>query len=193
MRTQLAPASAGTRLKKFLRACLAVAFAVALSSAFDGWLASVAYALCAAVALVLFHGAWRGEVAPCPSCRAPLGASSDQEHVLQKSDEPVSLRCERCGEYLTVLQGEVWLHEPIVADAPSFKSRVYPDGVWPDGCVLCGDNVTRREDLGQVKGVPYCGAHSRAVVLQRVDDTLMLEWRSLPMLRKYLAANRPPR
>lgn len=101
-----------------------------------------------------------------------------------------TLRCERCGEYVRLEKGEVRLHEPIVSELPCFTSRAFENAVWPEACVLCGDRPTRHEDLGPVKGAPYCGTHRDAVLVRTVDDRLELTWRSLPMLRTYLAANR---
>lgn len=190
MGTKLGRASSAIRLKKLLRALLAVAFVVGISALLGGWVAYAGYAFSALVFLVLLHGALVGQVAPCPSCRAPLGANSDGGEVLQVSDEPLTLHCERCGEYLTLQNGVVLPHAPAITEQPTFKSRVFASGVWPEGCVLCGDRPTRREKLGALEGVPYCGAHSNALSLQLVDDQPELRWRSLPMLRKYLAANR---
>ena len=191
MRTQLARASAGTRFKKILRALLACVLMVALSAVLPGWCATAGFAFSAFIFLALIHGAFVGRVAPCPSCGAPLGANSDGEQVLQVIDEATTLRCESCGEYLALQKGEVRLLEPSITERPTFKSRMFENGKWPDGCALCGDHATRTENSGGLKEVPYCGAHSKAVIYAGSDDgKSMLQWRSLAMLRKYLATNR---
>ena len=88
-------------------------------------------------------------------------------------------------------KGEVRLLEASITEHPTFKSRMFEQGKWPDACALCGDHPTRTEDSGGLKGVPYCGAHGKAVIYAgSVDGQSMLQWRSLAMLRKYLATNR---
>jgi hypothetical protein len=40
-------------------------------------------------------------------------------------------------------------------------------------------------------GVPYCAAHKKAVEMKtEVGNKLFLHWRSVAMMRRYLAANR---
>jgi len=40
-------------------------------------------------------------------------------------------------------------------------------------------------------GVPYCDAHKKAVEMKtEIGNKLFLDWRSLPMMRRYMAANR---
>ena len=192
MRTQLGRASAGTKLKKILRAVLACAFLVALTAILPpGWCTYGGLAFTALIFLALIHGAFVGQVAPCPSCGEPLGANSDGEQVLEVKDEATTLRCEKCGEYLAVQKGEVRLLEASITEHPTFKSRMFEHGKWPDACVLCGDHATRTENSGGLKGVPYCGAHGKAVIYAGSEDGVSsLQWRSLAMMRRYLAANR---
>lgn len=194
MRTQLGRASAGTKLRKLVRALFACAFLGAVIAVVPpGWCTYVSLAFAALISFVLIRGALVGRVAPCPSCAAPLGASSDGEHVLEVRDEQVTLRCENCGEYLALQKGEVRLLEPSITEHPTFKSRMFENGRWPDACALCGDHPTRTEDSGGLKGVPYCGAHGKAVISAGSEDGVSsLQWRSLTMMRRYLAVNRGP-
>jgi hypothetical protein len=212
-RTQLGRASFGTKIKKFLIALLAGALVGGISAAAGAilwpWVGYVGYVLTALLLLVLVKGAFTGMVAPCPYCGAILGAETGEDD-LAIDDEAQSLWCKKCGEYVTLQKGELRPHEPtVVTPEPTFKSHVFTNGVWPPGCVLCGRAPVRRDDLGttdvsgaallvgrlsvstgSVKGVPYCAEHGEAVKLSIDDEKLQLTWRSLPMLRQYLAANR---
>ena len=212
-RTQLARAGLGTKLKKLGMAILAGAFVAGVSAALYSvlwhWLGWVGFVLAALIFAILVWGAMVGQVAPCPYCDALLGTEGDEDDLVVE-DEAKAIWCKKCGEYVTLEKGVLRPHEPSkVSDEPAFKSHVFKNGVWPSSCVLCGAPPVRRDDLrttdvsgaallvgrlsvstGSVSGVPYCGEHKEAVKLSIDDDALQLTWRSLPMLRQYLAANR---
>jgi hypothetical protein len=102
-------------------------------------------------------------------------------------------------------------HDPkAVSEVPKFVSPVFDSGVWPKGCVACGEPPTRLDEVkthsvsygnlafgrlwvtsGKAKGIPYCEKHRDAVAL-KIDQQkrVTLEWCSLPMMRRYMAVNR---
>ena len=211
--TALGPASIGTRIKKLgtiiLGAGLFAGISAALYAVLWHWLGYIGYGISALLFVVGVKGALTGKVAPCPFCGALLGSDAGEDD-LAVQDEPQTLWCKSCGEYVTLVKGELRAHDPsTVAEEPTFKSHVFKGGVWPPACVHCGADPVRRDNLkttdvsgaallvgrlsvssGSVAGVPYCEAHKEAVKLSIDDDQLQLTWQSLPMLRQYLAANR---
>jgi hypothetical protein len=212
-RTQLGRGTVGTKIKKVFVAILAtgivVAIAAALGAVLWAWMSYVGYLFALLILVFGIHGALTGKVAPCPFCGGTLGAETGEDDLVVE-DEAKPVWCKHCGEYATLEKGELRAHEPTqVTEEPTFKSHVFQKGVWPEGCVLCGAPPVRTDKLsttnvsgaallvgsisvssGKVSGVPYCGEHKDAVKLSVDDEKLQLTWRSLPMLRQYLAANR---
>ena len=167
--------------------------------------------------VLMIFGAFKGKVAPCPFCGALLGASASGD-ALTLSAEVAAVRCERCGEYCAVQNGQVTAHALVSREPPAFEAPLYKNAVWPRGCVACGAEPVRFSSLtmagvnlsallvgalstysGSTQGVPYCGEHKGAVTLKKTDDDkLLVCWSSLPMMRRYVASNRasqsaPPR
>ena len=156
--------------------------------------------------LVLIFGS-RDDVSDCPFC----GAAID---ILPKPDaggKPVPVQCKKCWEYSNVQQGFVSPYNPnAVEDRPTFRSPIDQTVIWPRGCVQCGAPPTRFEEVSAIgtnkgllvvgvvrvssfklNGVAYCDAHSKAVTMGTgVDNKVFLSWRSLPMMRRFMAANR---
>jgi len=139
--------------------------------------------------------------ASCPFCTERV------DNIAPRSRSPK--RCQKCGEYSSVGDGQLRAYAPdTVANTPTFESFLYADTHWPRACVLCGAPPTRLDELSSnkinagylivgtlrissttLRGVPYCDAHKDAVTLFTTGG-VRLRWRSLPMLRRYLAANR---
>jgi hypothetical protein len=155
--------------------------------------------------LILFGS--KDEVSDCPFCGAAL-------HNLPKPDAngaPRPVQCRKCWEYSGLQKGFVSPYNPnAVEERPTFRSPLAQSVVWPDGCVQCGVPPTRFDEVGtfavnkgllvvgavrvktfKLGGVPYCAAHSKAVEMKtEIGNKLFLDWRSLPMMRRYMAANR---
>src|SRR5204862_7987344 len=95
-------------------------------------------------------------------------------------------------------------------ERPTFRAPLAQTVVWPRECVQCGAEPTRFEEVStsnlsggflavgtvrvktfKLSGVPYCTAHKKAVEMSTgIGNKLYLYWRSLAMMRRYLAANR---
>ena len=161
--------------------------------------------------LSLFGGAClafrNDEVSACPFCGNAL-------LYLPKANPtgpPRMAQCKKCWEYSGVQNGYVAPYNPnAVEESPTFRSPLAQRVLWPRGCVQCGAEPTRFDEVGTynisapflvvgvarvktftLKGVPYCNAHKAAVVMKPgVGNNLYLDWRSLPMMRRYMAANR---
>jgi hypothetical protein len=155
--------------------------------------------------LILFGS--KDDVSDCPFCGAAL-------HNLPQPDAngvPKPVQCRKCWEYSGLQKGFVSPYNPnAVEERPMFRSPLAPSVVWPNGCVQCGAEPTRFDEVstfavnkgllvvGAVRvktfklgGVPYCDAHNKAVELKtEIGNKLFLDWRSLPMMRRYMAANR---
>ena len=147
------------------------------------------------------------EVSACPFCGAVL-------HNLRQPDEngvPRPVQCRNCWEYSGLQKGFVSPYNPnAVEERPTFRSPLAESVVWPHGCVQCGAPPTRFDEVGtfsvnkgllvvgavrvktfKLPGVPYCDAHKKAVEMNtEIGNKLFLDWRSLPMMRRYLAINR---
>lgn len=145
-------------------------------------------------------------VAPCPFCGEPIHGVTEKAATQGRM-----ARCNECFEYSYLKGMKIQPMDPAtVANLPRFVSPVFEGGVWPQGCVLCGEPSTRLDTLkyrtlraapllvGQLwlqtssmKNVPYCAQHKDAVELSvSRGSKLDLKWRSLRMMRRYLAANR---
>jgi len=144
------------------------------------------------------------KVAVCVYCgHRNTGALGDEESK--------ELPCENCREYLLLHQGSVRALDPAtVSKPPRFISPLFEGNVWPVGCVDCGAEAARYDELksssvnavalatgrlrvmkGSAQGVPYCAQHKDGVTLSVGQDlTLELTWSSLRMMRRYLAQNR---
>jgi hypothetical protein len=156
--------------------------------------------------LVILLGS-RDEVSACPFCDATL-------NILPKPDpsgKPLPVQCQKCWEYSGLQKGFVSPYNPkAVEDRPTFLSPIEQTVVWPRGCVQCGETPTRFEEVSttssnkgllavgvvrvssfKLQGVPYCAAHKKAVEMTTgIDNRVYLKWRSLPMMRRFMAANK---
>jgi hypothetical protein len=161
--------------------------------------------LCGCGLLIAFGS--KDEVSDCPFCGAAL-------HNLPQPDAsgaPKPVQCRKCWEYSGLQKGFVSPYNPnAVEERPTFRSPLAQSVVWPNGCVQCGAPPTRFDEVGtfavnkgllvvgavrvktfKLGGVPYCSAHSKAVEMKtEIGNKLFLDWRSLPMMRRYMAANR---
>jgi hypothetical protein len=161
--------------------------------------------LCGGGLLILFGS--KDEVSDCPFCGAAL-------HNLPKPDAngvPKPVQCRKCWEYSGLQKGFVSPYNPnAVEERPTFRSQLAHSVLWPNGCVQCGAEPTRFDEVGtyavnkgllmvgavrvktfKLGGVPYCDAHKKAVEMKtEVGNRLFLDWRSLGMMRRYMAANR---
>jgi hypothetical protein len=160
---------------------------------------------CAGSLLILFGS--KDEVSDCPFCGAAL-------HNLPQPDAsgvPKPVQCRKCWEYSGLQKGFVSPYDPnAVEERPTFRAPLAQNVVWPNGCVQCGADPTRFDEVGtfavnkgllvvgavrvktfKLGGVPYCDAHKKAVEMKtEIGNKLFLDWRSLPMMRRYMAANR---
>jgi len=121
------------------------------------------------------------------------------------------VRCEKCNEYSTVNVGLLKPLDPAtISETMEFESPVFRSSLWPNGCVACGAQPVRFDDLaktslggaaallghvqvlrGSVKGIPYCDKHKEKLGLKVTGEKKMFfRWSSLRMMRKYVAANR---
>jgi hypothetical protein len=169
---------------------------------------------------------------------APVGTCPFCGGLIQRYNrlKPGPVRCEKCGE---ISKFEDERFSPYDANAvsatPIFRSLLYENAVWPNGCVQCGAPPVRLDSAravryqtrrlatplassliaphpaAQIKGVPYCAQHRDAIDIIPPKETFswtpwkhfpgfeermeqrrkaFLMWRSLPMMRRYLEANR---
>jgi hypothetical protein len=164
-------------------------------------------------------------VGACPFCGGLI------QRYNRLRPEPV--RCTQCGEISKFENERFSPYDPnAVSETPIFRSLLFENAVWPNGCVLCGAPPTRFDEakavhykagrivfpfLGllylphpaaRVAGVPYCEHHRQAIRVipprsmfasnplpgyaERLEEArkAFLMWRSLPMMRRYLEANR---
>ena len=98
------------------------------------------------------------EVAACPFCGAVL-------QNLRQPDEngvPRPVQCRKCWEYSGVQKGFVSPFNPnAVEERPTFRSPLAQSVVWPRGCVQCGAEPTRFDEVGTFnvnKGLLVVGA-----------------------------------
>ena len=169
----------------------------------------IAAAICGVLAVVLGASAFAKKtlISSCPFCGAMLTGITEEAAIQGRL-----IRCEQCFEYSQTGGMTMRPADPNrVADEPKFISPVFERALWPQGCVQCGEPATRMEDLkhrsiihpgsiavgrlwlgtATMKNVPYCAEHKDAIQLvinqsKQVD----LRWRSLRMMRRYLAMNR---
>ena len=147
------------------------------------------------------------EVSDCPFC----GTALTQLRQPDANGAPRPVQCRKCWEYSGLQKGFVSPYNPnAVEDEPTFRSPLAQDVVWPHGCVQCGAEPARFDEVStfsvskgllvvgalrvstfKLRGVPYCNVHKDAVAMKtEVGNKLFLDWRSLGMMRRYLAANR---
>ena len=198
--------SSGDKLRTFLLcAAIGVVFC-----AVAWWLWQNDYrfygGIAGAVGLFAVIAAFGGSTltAKCPFCGSAIDTILNRE-------EGRYVRCEKCSEYSTINVGILRPLEPgTKSETPKFESPVFRASVWPKACVACGEAPTRCDDLskttigvlpalvghlqiihGSVKGIPYCDKHRDSLGLKAGSDKkLRLQWTSLRMMRRYLAANR---
>jgi hypothetical protein len=137
----------------------------------------------------------------CPYCGSGIDSILNREEGRQ-------VQCEKCFEYSTVNVGILRPLDPSTkSETPKFESPAYRKAVWPNAC---GEPPVRCDDLskttvgalpalmghlqiirGSVSGIPYCDKHRDKLALKvGSDKKLLLQWTSLRMMRRYLAANR---
>src|SRR5882672_3083076 len=140
----------------------------------------------------------------CPYCAASIDSILNREEGRQ-------VQCEKCYEYSTVNVGILRPLDPATkSETPKFESPAYKQAAWPNACVACGEPPSRCDDVskttvgalpalmghlqiirGSVSGIPYCDKHRDKLALKvGSDKKLLLQWTSLRMMRRYLAANR---
>src|SRR5882724_6823109 len=140
----------------------------------------------------------------CPYCNSSIDSILNREEGRQ-------VQCEKCFEYSTVNVGILRPLDPATkSETPKFESPAYKQAAWPNACVACGEPPSRCDDLskttvgalpalmghlqiirGSVSGIPYCDKHRDKLALKvGSDKKLLLQWTSLRMMRRYLAANR---
>ena len=201
---------AGPVRQKHITQCvlLCVFFAVPAGAFFyySHWILGGIFGLLAILMLVAGFSSnlW---VAACPYCSAIFKPTAG----LKPDAEGKTFQCQDCFEYSILQGGRVKAHDPkAISEVPLFKSPVYNEGVWPKGCVACGAPPIRLDEIktrsvsygmlafgrlwvssGKASGIPYCENHKDAVGLKMDQQNHMwLEWCSLQMMRRYLAANR---
>jgi hypothetical protein len=182
-------------------------------------------------ALVILFFGMNAKVGACPFC----GGLIQRYNRLRA--EPV--RCDVCNEISRFEDEKFSPYDPsAVAETPIFRSPLFENGFWPNGCVLCGAPPTHFDEAKAVRyqarrlatplvssvylphpaaratGVPYCAQHREALQVippkemfawtpwnyvpgfaERMSERrkAFLMWRSLPMMRRYLEANRRAR
>ncbi len=140
----------------------------------------------------------------CPYCGSAIDSILNREEGRQ-------VQCGKCHEYSTVNVSILRALDPATkSETPTFESPVYRKAVWPNACVACGEPPVRCDDLsktsvgtipalmghlqiirGSVSGIPYCNKHRDKLALKvGSDKKMLLQWTSLRMMRRYLAANR---
>jgi hypothetical protein len=149
----------------------------------------------------------KDEVSDCPFC----GVAMHNLPLPDANGVPKPVQCRKCWEYSGLQKAFVSPYNPnAVEERPTFRSPLAQSVVWPNGCVQCGATPTRFDEGGtfavnkgllmvgavrvktfKLGGVPYCDAHKKAVEMKtEIGNKLFLDWRSLPMMRRYMAANR---
>src|SRR5229473_2327926 len=149
----------------------------------------------------------KDEVSACPFC----GEVLDGLPKPNANGVPRRVQCKKCWEYSGLQKGFVSAYNPnALEEKPTFRAPLAQSVIWPHGCVQCGAEPTRFEEVStsslsagflvvgtvrvktfKLSGVPYCEAHKKAVEMNTgLGNTLYLDWRSLAMMRRYLAANR---
>jgi hypothetical protein len=172
---------------------------------FHFWGGAVALILCVSGLLVAFGS--KDEVSDCPFCGAALDILGSPD----PSGAPKPVQCRKCWEYSGLQKGFVSPYNPnALEERPTFRSPLAQSVLWPRGCVQCGAEPTRFDEVGtyavnkgllvvgavrvktfKLAGVPYCDAHKQAVEMKtEIGNKLFLDWRSLGMMRRYMAANR---
>jgi hypothetical protein len=169
---------------------------------------------------------------------APVGACPFCGGLIQRYNRlrPEPVRCDKCGEISKFENERFSPYNPgAVSEKPIFRSALFENAFWPNGCVQCGAPPTRFDTTQAVRyqarrlatplvssvylphpaaratGVPYCAQHRDAIqvippkemfgwtlwqYLPGYEDRMAdrrrasLLWRSLPMMRRYLEANR---
>jgi len=198
--------SIGEKLKA-LAICLSIAVVLGGASWFLLQLGYRFYGLAAgAVAVFAVIAAFGGSTlkSTCPYCGSPVDSILNREEGRQ-------VQCEKCFEYSTVNVGILRPLDPATkSETPKFESPAYKQAAWPNACVACGEPPSRCDDLskttvgalpalmghlqiirGSVSGIPYCDKHRDKLALKvGSDKKLLLQWTSLRMMRRYLAANR---
>jgi hypothetical protein len=186
------------------------------------------------VAVLRIYSSKSAPVAMCPFCSEPIQGYN----AARLRKEPA--RCPHCSEYSQFTFGLLAPVDPAgplgVVAKPFYRSPLYENSVWPNGCVLCGSPPTRFDEAEHLRflyrrlaaplaafvvphpavrasGIPYCDQHRDAVRAIAPKEMFWspskyfpgfaerdaarreayLLWRSLPMMRRHLAANKQAR
>jgi hypothetical protein len=191
------------------------------------WLV-VAFSIFFGFALVVLFFGINAKVGTCPFCGGLI------QRYNRLRPEPV--RCDQCFEISKFENERFSPYDPnAVAETPIFRSPLFENGIWPNGCVVCGGPPTHFDEAKAVRyqarrlatplvsavylphpaaraaSVPYCKLHREALQVippkemfawtpwkyvpgfaERMEERrkAFLMWRSLPMMRRYLEANR---
>jgi hypothetical protein len=154
------------------------------------WLV-VVFSIFFGLALVILFLGMNAKVGACPFC----GGLIQRYNRLRV--EPV--RCEQCNEISKFEDERFSPYDPTsVAETPIFRSPLFENGFWPNGCVLCGAPPTHFDEAKAVRyqarrlatptasaifmphpaaratGVPYCERHREA--LQVIPPKEMFAW-----------------
>lgn len=224
------PADVVRRRMGFVYTCVALGVGAAVSSFQEGLPDLTIFALALVGFIVGRLLLMRNKpVTRCPFC----------EGVIERYDKlgTVPVRCPHCSEYSLFVSGSMRPVDPhgsfSIAQNPFYRSPVFENAVWPNGCVLCGAPPVRFDGASnqdfyfrrlvtpgtvlapsppssRISGIPYCQHHRDAVQLvapqamssfpwkyimgdaekKAEKHKAFLLWRSLPMMRRYLEANR---
>lgn len=191
------------------------------------WLVITFLCFFAMALVVLFFGR-NALVGACPFCGGLIGRYN------RLRPEPVC--CAQCNEISKFENERFSPYDPnVVSETPIFRSPLFENALWPNGCVLCGAPPVRFDEVKAVRyqarrlatplassvwfphpaaratSVPYCALHREALQVippkemfawtpwkyfpgyeKRMEERrkAFLVWRSLPMMRRYLEANR---
>jgi hypothetical protein len=208
----------------FVMGVIFIGFFYLLSAA---WLV-YAFLIFFSLAILILFFARNAPVGACPFC----GALIQRYNRLR----PDPVQCEKCGEISKFENERFSPYNPgAVSEKPIFRSALFENAFWPNGCVQCGAPATRFDTAQAVRyqarrlatplvssvylphpaaratGVPYCAQHRDAIQViapkemfgwtpwkyfpgyeERMEARrrASLLWRSLPMMRRYLEANR---
>jgi hypothetical protein len=191
------------------------------------WLV-IAFVCFISIAMVVLFFGRNKPVGACPFC----GGLIEQYNRLR----PEPVRCDQCNEISKFENEQFRPYDPnTVSETPIFRSPLFENALWPNGCVLCGAPPIRFDEAKAVRyqarrlatplasslwlphpaaraiGVPYCALHREALQVippkemfgwtpwkyfpgyeKRMEERrkAFLMWRSLPMMRRYVEANR---
>lgn len=150
------------------------------------------------LAVVILFVARKNPVGTCPFCGGLL------EKYNRMRSEPV--RCGQCNEISKFENERFSPYDPnAISETPIFRSPLFENGLWPNGCVLCGAPPVRFDEAKAVRyqarrlatplvssiamphpaaraiGVPYCEKHASAVqVVAPKEMFAFTPWKYFP-------------